>query len=493
MSNQETPHSGGRTAPGTTADRAAVSVPTAVFERLATIAADHERSPNARIGGILQLIADGLDLGLAFLARVDGDILRIERAYDRAAMGLHEGTALPLRDTYCQVILAEEADSLVVEDAHAAPRFADLATTRALGIGAYSGVPLHRADGTLYGTLCTLHPRARALRDGEVGLLRLAGRLVMQAIEAVELREREARFRALTAHGTDLVRILAPDGAARYGSTSYTRVLGAPLEELHHLAGSPLGVIHPDDRARVQATMIVCARDGLSAATLTCRHRHADGSWRTLECVATNRLADPAVGGAVTGRDVTAHVQAEERLRALTEAAADAIIAADADGRILSWNAAATHLFGYAKEEVVGRPLTLLMPESYRAAHAQGLRRLAAGGEPRALGHTLGLVGRRKDGGSSPSNCPSRPGPRLRAASTAASSATSRRASRPRRRCVLARSATGRCRSTPRSAWPWSIPTGAGCASTPPCAPSSATARTSYWNTPSRTSRIPMT
>ena len=115
------------------------------------------------------------------------------------------------------------------------------------------------------------------------------------------------------------------------------------------------------------------------------------------------------VSASVVARDITARKEAEEalraseeRLRALTEAAADAIIAADGDGRILSWNAAATRLFGYAKEEVVGRPLTLLMPESYRAAHAQGLRRLTAGGEPRELGHTLELVGRRKDGGGVP-------------------------------------------------------------------------------------------
>lgn len=300
MSDQEPQPSGWEAAPVAPTDHA--SAATTLFERLAAIATDRERSAEAQIGGILQLLADGLALGLAFLARVEGDTLHIVRAYDRAGMGLRAGTRIPLGDTYCQAMLANDAASLVVEDAHATPRFADLATTRDLGIGAYSGVPLHRTDGTLYGTLCTLHPRARALREGEVGLLRLAGRLVMQAVEAAELREREARFRTLTEHGSDLVCILAPDGAARYGSPSYTRVLGAPIEELHRLAGSPAGVIHPDDRARVSAALVDCARDGRAAVTLTCRHRHADGSWRTLEAVATNRLDDPAISGIIVTR-----------------------------------------------------------------------------------------------------------------------------------------------------------------------------------------------
>src|SRR6185312_79528 len=102
----------------------------------------------------------------------------------------------------------------------------------------------------------------------------------------------------------------------------------------------------------------------------------------------------------------------------------DAIISADTQDRILSWNGGATSLFGYTAEEAVGQPVSMLMPERYRSAHEQGLRRLAAGSTPRVLGHTVELVGRRKDGAEFPSSCLSRPGPPVRANSTAASSAT---------------------------------------------------------------------
>src|SRR5579863_614470 len=57
----------------------------------------------------------------------------------------------------------------------------------------------------------------------------------------------------------------------------------------------------------------------------------------------------------------------------LTAAAGDAIVSADFEGRIIGWNRGAQFVFGYAAEEVTGRPLTVLMPERYREAHVRGL------------------------------------------------------------------------------------------------------------------------
>jgi PAS domain S-box-containing protein len=88
----------------------------------------------------------------------------------------------------------------------------------------------------------------------------------------------------------------------------------------------------------------------------------------------------------------------EERLRKLTESANDAIVSADEQGRIISWNPAAALLFGHTSEEVMGRPLTLLMPERYRQAHEKGLERLRTTGEARLLGRTVELEGLGRDG-----------------------------------------------------------------------------------------------
>jgi diguanylate cyclase (GGDEF)-like protein/PAS domain S-box-containing protein len=94
---------------------------------------------------------------------------------------------------------------------------------------------------------------------------------------------------------------------------------------------------------------------------------------------------------------VTIH-QAEDRYRALVESATDAIVSADAEGRIISWNRAAGRVFGYTADEILGRRLTSLMPEQYREQHERGMRRFLSSGEGRAIGRTVELEGLRADG-----------------------------------------------------------------------------------------------
>jgi PAS domain S-box-containing protein len=115
------------------------------------------------------------------------------------------------------------------------------------------------------------------------------------------------------------------------------------------------------------------------------------------------------VGLVGIGRDITEQKRAEEalaaserRYRQLTEAALDAIVVADQGGRITLFNPAAERMFGYAAAEVLGRPLTELMPPAFRERHEQGFRRYVQIRQPRIVGRTVELVGRRKDGGEFP-------------------------------------------------------------------------------------------
>ena len=91
---------------------------------------------------------------------------------------------------------------------------------------------------------------------------------------------------------------------------------------------------------------------------------------------------------------------AERRLRGVVDSVGDAILSADADSRIVSWNAAATRMFGWTAEEAIGSELTMLMPERYRAG-APGRRRAArsrpASRSSSAAGRSQ-LEGLRKDG-----------------------------------------------------------------------------------------------
>lgn len=90
--------------------------------------------------------------------------------------------------------------------------------------------------------------------------------------------------------------------------------------------------------------------------------------------------------------------RSEKRLSAIMASATDAIVTSDSKGNIVSWNRGAKDMFGYEEREVLGKPMTILMPERFRAAHQEGMARFASGGEARAIGKTVELAGIRKDG-----------------------------------------------------------------------------------------------
>lgn len=90
--------------------------------------------------------------------------------------------------------------------------------------------------------------------------------------------------------------------------------------------------------------------------------------------------------------------RSEEQLRAIADTAVDAIISADAKGKITYVNKSAERIFGYEPMELLGRPLTLLMPHHLHAAHRRGFERFLTTRIPRVIGGTVELSGRRKDG-----------------------------------------------------------------------------------------------
>ena len=90
--------------------------------------------------------------------------------------------------------------------------------------------------------------------------------------------------------------------------------------------------------------------------------------------------------------------KSQMQLRSVTRSAIDAIIGADSRGNIISWNNGAQSIFGYEEEEVLGKPLRLLMPDKYRPLHQKGLERHAMTGEIYVIGQTVELVGLRKNG-----------------------------------------------------------------------------------------------
>jgi PAS domain S-box-containing protein len=88
----------------------------------------------------------------------------------------------------------------------------------------------------------------------------------------------------------------------------------------------------------------------------------------------------------------------EERFRALTESANDAVISADDRGNIVYMNGAAERMFGFAASELYGRSLTALMPGRFHEAHRTGFFRFLNTGEPRVAGRTVEFMAQRANG-----------------------------------------------------------------------------------------------
>ena len=85
-------------------------------------------------------------------------------------------------------------------------------------------------------------------------------------------------------------------------------------------------------------------------------------------------------------------------LASLINAAGDAIIAVDNDGKIVLWNPAAERIFGFTGADAVGQSLDLIIPERFRERHWEGFRKVMRTGETRYGADVLRVPALHKDG-----------------------------------------------------------------------------------------------
>jgi PAS domain S-box-containing protein len=90
--------------------------------------------------------------------------------------------------------------------------------------------------------------------------------------------------------------------------------------------------------------------------------------------------------------------ESEAKFRSVMESAIDAIISGDVSGNIRAWNSAATALFQYTEEEVIGKPIEIIIPERFRQRHREGVHRVSSGGPSHVIGKTVELAALRKNG-----------------------------------------------------------------------------------------------
>jgi GAF domain-containing protein len=131
----------------------------------------------------LNFLHDRLGFSLWLVTRVDADQWVIEQARGNG-YGVQVGDSFRFGDTYCSKMVEGEGPHFAPE-ANAVPCYANAAIGKELPIAAYIGVPLRRADGSLFGTLCAIDPSPQPPSVGDdLPVVELGGRILSSLLES---------------------------------------------------------------------------------------------------------------------------------------------------------------------------------------------------------------------------------------------------------------------------------------------------------------------
>ncbi len=111
-----------------------------------------------------------------------------------------------------------------------------------------------------------------------------------------------------------------------------------------------------------------------------------------------NAVASVLSGIIVRKKTEAALQEREEHFRSIVQTTSNGIISIDTNDNVSTWNNGAAHIFGYTAEEMIGQPLTRIIPERFRQAHKKGLKGAVDTGVSKTLGKTIEISALRKDG-----------------------------------------------------------------------------------------------
>jgi diguanylate cyclase (GGDEF)-like protein/PAS domain S-box-containing protein len=247
--------------------------------------------------------------------------------------------------------------------------------------------------------------------DGQVIKIQGASQdITTQKLAELALQDSEMRFRnlvewmpeAIVVHRNGTTLYANPAAAALFGATSAQQLVGT----------AALDRVHPEDRDRVIQRIQSLTQLGGSAPLADTRFLQLDGTVIDVQIQGTQIMYDGAPAVQAVMRDVSARRQSE-RLAAATQQALnksaqhtqtilnnlmDGVITISSQGQIESINKAACALFGYTPEEILGRNVSMLAPESHRSQHDGYLKRYLSTGQAHVMGKLTEIEGVRKDG-----------------------------------------------------------------------------------------------
>jgi PAS domain S-box-containing protein len=213
----------------------------------------------------------------------------------------------------------------------------------------------------------------------------------------------QARFGTLLQSVPDSTLIINAVGRIVLANSQAAHTFGYQASEL---VGQPVEVLLPErfrgPHVRHRSQFARQPRTRTMGAGLELFGRRRDGYEFPVEISLSPLPTDEGVMVMSAVRDITGRKKAEQKFRGLLEAAPDAMVIVGSDGRIALTNSQMERLFGYPREELLGQPVDILVPERYRGAHARHRGEFFGQPRARAMGAGLQLSGRRRDGSEFP-------------------------------------------------------------------------------------------
>lgn len=312
---------------------------------------------------------------------------------------------------------AIQADTvMVVPEATQDPRFARNAlVTGEPGIRFYAGAPLKTPDGFKLGTLCLIdrEPRKqlsqeqRAMLEGLAALvvneleLRRTGK-ELQASEA-KLQASEGKLRAIVEGTPDALYIKDTEGRFIFINPAGAEMLGRKVSSILGKRNSDL--FSTKDSARITAAdqQVMDSGEALSFEQ-TLQLRGEQNSFLTNKFPYRSEQGE-TLGVVVINRNITerrraeaALAESEARYRIVAETASDVLVTIDEKSTILYLNPAAEKVFGHALKDMLGKSLTMLMPEYLRHVHEAALKSYRETGQRHISWEAVEVPGLHKDG-----------------------------------------------------------------------------------------------